>query len=73
MAEIMKPYDFSAVVDLGRDPILKLNSAEGGALIAHCKIGLAERAVCVMPGFVRDVPASSRFRSIAARASRVWS
>lgn len=54
MAEVMKQYDFSAVLDLDRYPILNLDSAEGRALIASCQSSLAERAVCVMPGFVRE-------------------
>ncbi len=48
------PFDFSAVVDLDRYPILALEKAEGRALIAGSQSSLAERAICVLPGFIRE-------------------
>ncbi len=46
--------DFDAAVDVQHYPITKMHGPRGQALIAQCRRALAEQAICVLPGFVRD-------------------
>ena len=48
------PCNLNTVVNLDRYPINDLDKPQGRALIEQCRNSLAEQAICILPGFIRE-------------------
>ena len=66
------PVDISQIVDLGRYPVNNPDSVEGKALLQKCQGDIEQKALCLLPDFVRPEVVSVMAVRLAASGG-LWS